>query len=77
MKSLKMICTTTLLVLVFTIPGRGGEINTPGFTAETPVVVQPPPNTEENSGNVLHFSLDSELETSAMTAILLTLSALF
>jgi hypothetical protein len=77
MKSLKMICTTTLLVLVFTIPGHGGEINTPGMTAEPPVVLQPAPNTEDNTGNLQQFNQDSELETSAWTAILLTLSALF
>lgn len=77
MKSLKMICTTTLLVLVLTIPGHGGEINTPGMTAEPPVFVQPAPNTEDNSGNVLQFNQHSELETSAWAAILLTLSALF
>lgn len=77
MKSLKMICTTTLLVLAFTIPGRAGEINTPGLTAEPPVMVQPDPTPEDTSGNLQQFSQDSELETSAWTAILLTLSALF
>lgn len=77
MKSLKMICTSALLVLAFTMPGHAGEINTPGFTADPPVVTQPTPVSEDTVGNVQQFSQDSEPETSALTAILLTLSALF
>ena len=76
MKSLKMICTTTLLVMAFTMPSLGGEINTPGFTAEPPVVTEPDKN-QENLGNVQQLSQDSDLEASTLTAILLTLSALF
>jgi hypothetical protein len=76
MKSLKMICTTTLLVLAFTVPSHGGEINTPGFTAEPPVVTEPNTN-PDNLGNLQQVSQDSDLEASTLTAILLTLSALF
>lgn len=76
MKSLKMICTTTLLVLAFTIPSHGGEINTPGFKAEPPVVTEPDTN-QDNLCTVQQLSQDSDLEASTLTAILLTLSALF
>jgi hypothetical protein len=77
MKSLKMICTTTLLVLAFTIPGLAGEINTPGFTQDPNVISLPTSETEENGDDLQQNTLDGELETSAWTAILVTLSALF
>jgi len=78
MKSLKMICTLTLLLVALSVPGHGGEINTPGFRAEeAPIIFQPSPQPEDNSGSVQLSSQSSELETAVLTAILLALSALF
>lgn len=79
MKTLKAICTAVVLALTLTVTAYAGEIHTPGLTGDvsTPGVVQPVPA----SGGIGSTGLESPptegIGTSGLTAILLTLAALF
>lgn len=77
MKTLKMICTATLMVLALSLPGNAGEITTPGLVGETsiPGITQPAPKPGETLDPGTEPLPDGVI-TPGLTAILYTLAAL-
>ena len=79
MKTLKAICTAAVLALTLSVTASAGDIHTPGFTGDisTPGATQPAPAPEETGrSNVVSTAL-GDSSSPGLTAILLTLSALF
>jgi hypothetical protein len=80
MKTLKAICTAAVLALVLTVTAYAGDIHTPGLTGDisTPGVTQPPATVP---GDICSTGMESpateDVGISELTAILLTLAALF
>ena len=78
MKTLKAICTAVVLALTLTVTAYAGEVHTPGLTGDisTPGVTQLPA-----PGDICLTGMESpateDIGTSELTAILLTLAALF
>ena len=79
MKKLKMICTAATLALALSVSSFGGEITTPGFVGNisTPGVTQPEPKPADISSPDATLTESGEVSSSGLTAILLTLAALF
>jgi len=75
MKTLKMICTAVVLALMLSIPGRAGEISTPGFTGDPnqPGVPAPTNPTEPASPSAAY----SDPVNVGVDVILMTLAGLF
>ena len=78
MKTLKAICIAVVLALTLTVTVYAGEVHTPGLTGDisTPGVIQPAPAPGGGSSG-MELSTTEDIGTSGLTAILLTLAALF
>lgn len=79
MKTLKAICTAAVLVLTLSVTAHAVDIQTPGLTAgtSTPGVTQAVPNPEDTGSSALASPAPAGICKSELTAILLTLAALF
>jgi hypothetical protein len=79
MKTLKAICTAAILALALSVTAYAGDIHTPGLTGEisTPSVPQPSPAPGDIGSTDLTSPASGEVSTPGLTAILLTLAALF
>jgi len=79
MKTLKAICTAAVLALALTVTAYAGDIHTPGLTGEasTPGVTQPPTNSGDIGSTDVETPAPEDMCTPELTAILLTLAALF
>ncbi|MEK6281335.1 MAG: hypothetical protein AABN95_13360 [Acidobacteriota bacterium] len=79
MKKLKTICTAATLALALSVSSFGGEITTPGLTGNisTPGVTQPEPKPSDISSPGATLTEPGDVSTPGLTAILLTLAALF
>jgi hypothetical protein len=80
MKTLKAICTAAVLALALTVTNNAAEIHTPGLTGDisTPGVTQPPataPRDIDSTG--MELPATEDVSSAELTAILLTLAALF
>jgi len=79
MKTLKMICTMTVLALVLSTPTFAGEISSPGLHGEVilPGVTEPAPKPEDASLLEDAWNYSGDVASQSFTQILLTLATLF
>ena len=79
MKTLKAICTATALALALTITAYAGDIHTPGLMGDisTPGVTQPPTTAPGDCPTEMESPATEDIGTSELSAILLTIAALF
>ena len=52
MRTVKAICTATILVLALTFPAFAGDISTPGITAPEPATTEPEAETTTLPGDI-------------------------
>jgi hypothetical protein len=79
MKTLKAICTAAVLALALSVTTYAADIHTPGLTGEisSPGVAQPPTASGEINSPGVESPAPEDVGTPELTAILLTLAALF
>lgn len=79
MKTLKAICTAAVLALALSVTTYSADIHTPGLTGEisSPGVTHPPTAPGEINSPGVESPAPEDIGTPGLTAILLTIAALF
>ena len=79
MKTLKAICTAAVLALALSVTTYSADIHTPGLMGDidTPGVTQPPPASGDIGSPGVESPAPEDIGTPGLTAILLTIAALF
>jgi hypothetical protein len=81
MKTLKAICTAAVLALALSVTAYAADIHTPGLTAAgeigTPGATQPAPAPGDIETPGVASPAPGDVSTPGLTAVLLTIAALF